>query len=272
MSRNGLFAAGVDVGSTQTKGIIVDRQRRILGRSLLDTGANVTRAAERGYEAALGEAGLTPADIAFVVGTGYGRYRVTFGNAQISEIGCHARGAKLVFPGTHTVLDIGGQDSKVIRVGDEGEVVDFSMNDKCAAGTGRFLAMAADTMDLALENIGDISLRSTTHLPITTTCTVFVESEIVAYLARGRKPEDILRGMHRAIASRCTSLMHRVGVEEEVTFTGGVSLNIGMVKALEEALEMGVNVSPESHYVGAIGAALFALERAQAGMAAVREG
>ena len=269
MTGDRLFAAGVDVGSTQTKGIIVDRESRIVGRSLIDTGANVTRAAERGYEMALKDAGLSPEDIAFVVGTGYGRYKVTFGQAQISEISCHARGAKFIFPATRTVLDIGGQDSKAIKVGPGGEVVDFSMNDKCAAGTGRFLAMAAYTMDLKLEDIGPISLNSSNPLPITTTCTVFVESEIIAYLARGKKPEDILRGMHNAIASRCVSLMRRVGVEEEVTFTGGVSRNIGMVKALEETLETRVNVSEESHFMGAIGAALFALERAQAGLAAV---
>ena len=196
-------------------------------------------------------------------GRAYGRYRVTFGHAQISEVSCHARGARLIFPGTRTVLDIGGQDSKAIKVGPEGEVVDFSMNDKCAAGTGRFLAMAAYYLNLSLEEIGEVSLRSHRPIAITTTCTVFVESEIMSHLGRGRKAEDILRGMHQAIATRSISLMSRVGIEEEVTFTGGVTRNIGMVRALEDGLEMRLNVSPESHFTGALGAALFALERSR---------
>jgi predicted CoA-substrate-specific enzyme activase len=198
------------------------------------------------------------------VGTGYGRYKVNFGHAQISEISCHARGAKLIFPDTRMVLDIGGQDSKAIKVGEEGEVVDFSMNDKCAAGTGRFLVMAAQYLDVPLEKIGEMSLQAKKPVRITTTCTVFVESEIMSHLARGRKAEDILRGMHNSIATRSISLMSRVGIEENVTFTGGVTKNIGMVKALEEGLEMTLNVSSESHYMGAIGAALFALDRATA--------
>lgn len=259
-----MYIAGVDVGSTQTKGLIMDDERRILGRSLLDTGANVVKAAERAYALALEDARLNPGDIAYIVGTGYGRYKVTFGHAQISEVSCHARGAKLIFPDTRMVLDIGGQDSKAIKVGEEGEVLDFSMNDKCAAGTGRFLVMAASYLDVPLEKIGELSLQSKKPVNITTTCTVFVESEIMSHLARGRKSEDILRGMHSAIASRSISLMSRVGIEEKVTFTGGVTKNIGMVRALEEGLEMSLNVSPESHYIGAVGAALFALERATA--------
>ncbi|MDP6560391.1 MAG: acyl-CoA dehydratase activase [Candidatus Binatia bacterium] len=258
-------AAGVDVGSTQTKAVVMDEEKNILGRSLIDTGANVVKAAERAYGLALQDAGLAPEEVAYIVGTGYGRFKVTFGHAQISEISCHARGAKFIFPGTHTVVDIGGQDSKAIKVGEEGEVIDFSMNDKCAAGTGRFLAMAAYYMNLPLEEIGARSLRSEKPVKITTTCTVFVESEIMSHLARGRKVDDILKGMHHAIATRNISLMTRVGIEEQVAFTGGVTRNIGMVRSLEEGLEMSVNISPESHYIGAIGASIFSLERALAG-------
>ncbi|MFQ5873083.1 MAG: acyl-CoA dehydratase activase [Dehalococcoidia bacterium] len=258
-------AAGVDVGSTQTKAVVMDEECKVLGRSLIDTGANVLRAAERSYELALQDGGLRSEEVAYIVGTGYGRYRVTFGHAQISEISCHARGAKFVFPGTRTVLDIGGQDSKAIKVGGEGEVIDFSMNDKCAAGTGRFLVMAAYYLDLPLEEIGERSLRAQKPVAITTTCTVFVESEIMSHLGRGRKAEDILKGMHQAIATRSISLTSRVGIEEEVTFTGGVSKNVGMVRSLEEGLEIGLNVSPESHFMGAIGAGIFALERASVG-------
>ncbi len=259
-----IYGAGVDVGSTQTKAIILDEERRIVGRTLIDTGANVTRAAERAFDEALKGAGLRREDIAYVVGTGYGRYKVTFGDAQITEISCHAKGASWLFPGTQTVIDMGGQDAKGIRVGEGGEVKDFVMNDKCAAGTGRFLANAAEAIGLSLGDIGEISLRAKNPVRLSTVCTVFVESDIMAYLAQGKKVEDILGGVHSAIAARTVSLVRRVGIEPEVTFTGGVSLNIGMVRALEGKLGMPLNVSPESHFMGAIGAALWALERAEA--------
>lgn len=263
-----VYAAGVDVGSTQTKGIIMDDDFRIVGRSLIDTGANVTRAAEKAYAAAIQEAGLKEDEMAYVVGTGYGRYKVTFGNTQVTEITCHARGAHFIFPKTRTVLDIGGQDTKAIKVNAEGQVLDFSMNDKCAAGTGRFLGAAAGILDFTLDDLGPISLRSNSPLRITTTCTVFVETEILSYLAQGKKVEDILRGMHNAIASRSISLLRRVGIDEELTSTGGVSRNAGIVHALTEGVEMKINVSPESHYMGAIGAAIFAMERALHGQEA----
>jgi len=259
-----IYGAGVDVGSTQTKAIILDEERRIVGRTLIDTGANVTRAAERAFDEALKGAGLHREEIAYVVGTGYGRYKVAFGDAQITEISCHAKGASRLFPGTQTVIDMGGQDAKGIRVGEGGEVKDFVMNDKCAAGTGRFLANAAEAIGLSLDEIGEISLRAKNPVRLSTVCTVFVESDIMAYLAQGKKVEDILGGVHSAIAARTVSLVRRVGIEPEVTFTGGVSLNIGMVRALEGKLGMPLNVSPESHFMGAIGAALWALDRAEA--------
>lgn len=257
------YAAGVDVGSTQSKGIVMDGSGRIVGRSLVDTGANVTRAAERAFAAAVSDAGMEADEVTYIVGTGYGRYKVTFGHTQITEISCHAKGASYVFPGTRTVVDIGGQDTKAIKVGPDGQVLDFAMNDKCAAGTGRFLGAAAEVFDLTLDDLGPLSLRSTHPVRITTTCTVFVETELISYLAQKKKIEDILLGMHKAIATRTLGLLRRAGIEEEITFTGGVSRNVGMVKALEEELGMRVNVSEESHYIGAIGAALFARERAQ---------
>jgi predicted CoA-substrate-specific enzyme activase len=259
-----LHGAGVDVGSTQTKAIILDGARRIVGRAVIDTGANVTRAGERCFAAALQNAGLAREQVAYIIGTGYGRYKVTFGDAQVTEIGCHARAAKLMFPNTRTVIDMGGQDAKGIRVGDDGEVKDFVMNDKCAAGTGRFLASSAEALNLGLDEIGPLSLKAKTPVRLSTTCAVFVESDIMSYLALGKSIEDILGGVHSAIASRTIALVRRVGIESEVTFTGGVSCNIGMVRALSEKLGMPVNVSPDSPFMGAIGAALFALERAEA--------
>jgi predicted CoA-substrate-specific enzyme activase len=260
-----MHVAGVDVGSTTTKAAILSGGRELVGTSLLPTGANVVRAAQTAFSQALAEAGLEEHDIDYVVGTGYGRYKVPFGHAQVTEISCHARGALRVFPGTRTILDIGGQDTKAIRVSPQGEILDFSMNDKCAAGTGRFLDACATVMGIPLGEIGDVSLRSTEPLRITNVCTVFVEQEIMSHLSRGRKAPDILRGVHRAIAARSLALMRRVGIESQVTFTGGVSRNSGMVVALEERLEGKINVSPLSQHLGAIGAAMFGLERAEGG-------
>ena len=152
-----IYAAGVDVGSTQTKAIVLSEEKKIIGRSLINTGAFVSQAAERAFRAAVESAGIPPEQVAYVVGTGYGRYKVTFGDAQITEISCHARGAKFLFPNTRTVIDMGGQDAKGIRVGDDGDVKDFVMNDKCAAGTGRFLSNAAETLGVSLDEIGPIS-------------------------------------------------------------------------------------------------------------------
>lgn len=260
-----IYGGGVDVGSTQTKAVILSEDRKIVARALINTGANVSMAAERAFREAAVSAGLDPENIAYVVGTGYGRYKVNFGNAQITEISCHARGANLLFPKTRTVIDMGGQDAKGIRVGEEGDVKDFVMNDKCAAGTGRFLSNAAETVGLSLDKIGPISLEAKKPVRLSTVCAVFVESDIMSYLAEGKTVPDILGGVHSAIAARTVALVRRVGVDPEVTFTGGVSRNIGMVRALEEKLGLPVNVCDDSHYIGAIGAAIFAVERALGG-------
>lgn len=257
------IAAGVDVGSTQTKAVIMAENggRNILARALVDTGANVRKAAESAFVEACRNAGIPPAEVGFVVGTGYGRYNISFGNAQMTEISCHARGAHFIIPATRTVIDMGGQDSKAISVGGDGQVLDFVMNDKCAAGTGRFLANAAEVMGLGLDEIGPLSLRATRLVKIATVCTVFVESDILSYLAQGKKAEDILGGVHLAIAKRTLSLARRIPIEPEITMTGGVARNAGMVRALEEVLGSKMQVSPDAHYMGAIGAAVFALEK-----------
>ena len=261
------YAAGVDVGSTQTKSVVVDEGGEIVGRSLMDTGANVVRAAEKAFALALKDSGLEEYEIGFVIGTGYGRYKVEFGDAQVTEIVCHARGAARMFPGTQTVLDMGGQDTKAIRIRPGGDVIDFCMNDKCAAGTGRFLQSAAAALELDLEDLGPTALAGTRPVTISTTCTVFAESEVLSWLARGKKIEDILLGVHRSIGSRSFGLMRRVGIEEEITFTGGVTRNPAMVEVLDEMLGTKMNVSEESHYMGALGAALLALEHVAGGTA-----
>jgi (R)-2-hydroxyacyl-CoA dehydratese activating ATPase len=258
------IAAGVDVGSTQTKAVLAGANGegvKILARSLIDTGANVRKAAERAFDECCRAAGVTQAEVGFVVGTGYGRYNISFGNTQMTEISCHARGAHFLCPGTRTVIDMGGQDAKAIGVGPAGEVLDFVMNDKCAAGTGRFLANAAEVMGVGLDEIGPLSLRGTRPVKIATVCTVFVESDILSYLSQGKRPEDIMQGVHLAIAKRTLSLARRINIEPLITMTGGVTRNVGMVNALETVLGQKVVVSPDAQFMGAVGAALFALEK-----------
>ena len=259
------YAAGVDVGSTQTKAIIVDERGQIVARALTDTGAYLVRAAERAFQSALDEAGLGREQVGKVIGTGYGRFKVEFGDDQVTEISCHAKGAWAIIPATRTVIDIGGQDTKAIKVSDRGEVLDFAMNDKCAAGSGRFLTNSAEAVGLDVSEMGERSLTAKQPVRLSTVCTIFVESDILTYLAQGKKVDDILDGVHGAIAARTVALVRRVGAESEITMTGGVSRNVGMVKWLEQKLGMPVNVSPDSHYTGALGAAIFAMERIIAG-------
>jgi predicted CoA-substrate-specific enzyme activase len=265
------YGAGVDVGSTQTKAVIVDEARRIVARSLTMTGANVIRAAESAFQEALAAGDLREEEVEYVVGTGYGRYKVTFGNTQVTEISCHGRGAVHLFPRTRTVVDMGGQDTKAIRVSPTGEILDFCMNDKCAAGTGRFLGAASSALDIPLDELGPTALRGDRPVKISTTCTVFAESEVLSWLGKGKKIEDILLGVHQSIAARSTGLLRRVGIEAEVTFTGGVARNVAMIEALARSLGLPVNVSDESHYMGALGAALFALDHIRAARTPARQ-
>ncbi|MEN8374382.1 MAG: acyl-CoA dehydratase activase [Gemmatimonadota bacterium] len=255
------YAAGVDVGSTQTKAVIVDETGVIVARALTETGANVIQAAQTAFEEALAKGGLEEREVEYVIGTGYGRYKVTFGNAQVTEISCHGRGAVHMFPRTRTVVDMGGQDTKAIRVAEDGEILDFCMNDKCAAGTGRFLGAASSALEIPLDELGPTALRGERPVKISTTCTVFAESEVLSWLGKGKKIQDILLGVHQSIAARSAGLLRRVGVEDEVTFTGGVARNSAMVETLEQRLGLSLNVSDESHYMGALGAGLFALDR-----------
>ena len=253
--------AGVDIGSTTAKCVVLGEDGRILGKSLSPVGVDIVKDAERALESALSDAHLARSDVGFITGTGYGRYKVYFGQLVVTEISCHARGANFLFPGTRLVVDIGGQDTKAIRINEKGEVVDFAMNDKCAAGTGRFLEVCANALGFDIAEIGALSLQSRRPVKVTSTCTVFAESEVTSYVSRGKDPKDILAGLHASIANRTLSLMQRVGVEPEITFTGGVSQNEGMTRSLHRRVGAPVNVSPLSQYLGALGAALHGRER-----------
>ncbi|MDH5403525.1 MAG: acyl-CoA dehydratase activase [Candidatus Heimdallarchaeota archaeon] len=266
MSKEDYFiVGGVDVGSTTAKSVILDSNKKLLGKSLQNVSPRVAEDAETSFVKACKDAGIDRDQVFLVAGTGYGRLKVRFGKLVVTEISCHAKGSQFMFPNTRLTLDIGGQDTKAIRLGEKGEIIDFSMNDKCSAGTGRFLDVCAESLDYSLDDLGPVSLTATRPVNITSTCTVFAETEVSNQLARGRKKEDIVAGLHDSIAQRSLSLMRRVGIEKEITFTGGVSRNQGMVRSLENILNTKINVSPLSQWFGAIGAALYAIEEVKKG-------
>jgi predicted CoA-substrate-specific enzyme activase len=252
-----MIVAGIDIGSITAETVIL-KDDRILGYSILPTGANSRTAAERSLAVALEQAKIRPEDLFGIVTTGYGRASFHLSHKRITEITCHARGAFFVRPETRTVIDIGGQDSKVIRLDGQGRNVDFQMNDKCAAGTGRFLEVMARALEVDLEDLGRLSRSAQRTIQISSMCTVFAESEVVSLIAGNQPKEMIIRGLHDAIADRILGLVRRVGVEEGVTLTGGVAKNEGVVRALGERLGVKLFVPPEPQIIGALGAALLA--------------
>lgn len=259
-----MLFAGVDVGSLSTDVVLLDEAGSIAGQAVVPTGASIARAYADAMRKALDQAGAIASEIAFTVSTGYGRDRIPASDLSLTEIGCHARGARHLFPDAVTVLDIGGQDSKVIRIGPNGKVSDFAMNDKCAAGTGRFLEVMARTLEMDLEQMGERALQSAVPLSVSSMCTVFAESEVVSLIASGAAPGDIAWGIHTAIAERIASLSERVGIAKPVVMTGGVAKNPAARKALEERLRIRLLVPEEPQVVGALGAALFARDRRRA--------
>lgn len=249
--------AGVDVGSLATKVVIFDGLQ-ILSYSIRRTGADPSKVALQCFREALSISGLKEREIKRVVSTGYGRLRVPFAQRQITEITCHARGASFLFPGTQTVIDIGGQDSKVIALDENGKILDFVMNDKCAAGTGRFLEVMAQALEADLEGFGEHALKARRALPINSMCTVFAESEIISLLAEGAKKEEIVWGLHLSIARRILGMAKRLPIGQRITFTGGVAKNRGMIRAFRTLLGIPLNVPEEPQITGALGAAILA--------------
>jgi predicted CoA-substrate-specific enzyme activase len=258
MGKSSCYFAGIDVGSLSTDAVILDETGEILEYSIIPTGANSTDAAEKALQEALDRATLNRGNLKSIVATGYGRISVPFAHRKVTEISCHSLGAHTLFPGTGTVIDIGGQDSKVIRVGPEGKVLDFTMNDKCAAGTGRFLEVMAAKLGISLDEMGGLSLKGEKEARISSVCTVFAESEVVSLVARNHPKEEIIRGLHRAIVNRVWSMVRTIGTHGEVTMSGGVAKNKGVVAFLEEKLGHPIHVYKEPQIVGALGAALFA--------------
>jgi len=255
-----LYFVGLDLGSTMTKVVIIDEDERTLARVESHTGAEHRRLANKVMEQALEQANLPFGKISYVVATGYGRINVPFADRQITELTCHARGVASFFPSVRTALDIGGQDAKGLKLGNNGKLIDFVMNDRCAAGTGRFLEVIADTLGLKLDNLGSISLKSRSKVNISNTCTIFAQQEVISRLSEGVPLEDIVAGLHEAIASRAVGMLRRLKIEPDVVFTGGVAKNIGVVKAVKGNLGCELLVPEDPLISGALGAALLGKE------------
>ena len=257
-NRTGTYTAGVDSGSASTDAAILDKDGKLVGWSVVRTGAGAAAGAEKALKLAMEMAGITEQDIRRTVSTGYGRETIGLGDSSVTEITCHARGAHYLLPSVRTIIDIGGQDSKIIRVDEKGAVTNFVMNDKCAAGTGRFLEMMARTMEMTMEEMSERGLQWKEPVKISSMCTVFAESEVVSLIAKNTAPADIIHGLNESVASRTAALLKRVGEEEDYMMTGGVAQNNGVVDVLEKKLGKKIHISEYAQLCGAIGAALLA--------------
>lgn len=242
-----------------TKVVILDENEDIRASVAHHTGAEHRRLANKVMEEALKLTGLSIDALDYIVATGYGRINVPFADRQVTELTCHARGVSSFFPNVRLGIDIGGQDAKGLKIKD-GKLLDFVMSDKCAAGTGRYLEVLSQTLGLKVEELGPMSLKSTRKISISSTCTVFAEQEVIKNLSEGAAVEDIVAGLHEAIASRVGRMVQRLKVEPDVVFTGGVAKNIGVVKALENNLKCKVLVPEQPLLSGAIGAAIIGKE------------
>jgi len=256
-----LYFAGIDIGSTMSKAAVVDAEGRMLAYVVGQTGAQHRLRANKLMEDTLHKAGLPLSDIAYIISTGYGRVNVPFADKQVTELTCHAKGVAALFPDVKTAIDIGGQDAKVLKI-KNGRLVDFLTNDKCAAGTGRFLEVAAETLGLELNEMGHISLQSDKPVKINSLCTIFAQQEIISRLSAGEALPDILAGVYIAIATRVVKLARQLKVEVPVVFTGGVAKNAGMVKAMQDVLGVPVLIPDEPLITGCLGAAILARDEA----------
>lgn len=251
-----MLFAGIDVGSTTSKCVLL-RKGEIAGSALVNMGIG-TKGAERAYSDALAAAGAAPEDIACCVATGYGRSSWKGAAQTISELTAHGLGSHLLFPDARTVIDIGGQDAKVIQLDTDGRMANFVMNDKCAAGTGRFLEVMANVLRIPIGELEALAAQAEKAAPISSTCTVFAESEVISQLAAGTPVADVVAGICASAASRVAALAKRVGIKEQVCMSGGVAQNGGVRRALEQALGVPIAWSPQAQMAGALGAALHA--------------
>ncbi|GKX56726.1 2-hydroxyglutaryl-CoA dehydratase [Leminorella grimontii] len=254
-----IFTMGVDIGSSASKCIIMRNGVEIVAKSLASVGAG-TSGPEKAIAEVMQQFGGKPADIRWVCATGYGRNSLKEANKEVSELSCHAKGAHYLFPGVKTVIDIGGQDVKALHMDGAGRLINFVMNDKCAAGTGRFLDVMSRVLETRISDLATEGAKSKKRVTISSTCTVFSESEVISHLANSETIPDVINGIHRSVASRIAGLAKRVGVEEPIVMTGGVASNFEVVRYVSEELGAPIMTSPLSQYNGAIGAAIYAFD------------
>ena len=252
-----MYTAGIDIGSISTKAVIM-RDGQLLASRVILTGYNAENAGKKVFDAVLDDLQISASAITRIVATGYGRKGLAMADKSITEIMCHATGARYLNPLIRSIIDIGGQDSKAILLDDRGKVANFAMNDKCAAGTGRFLEVMARALEVNLDELGRMSLKADLPARISSLCTVFAESEIISLIAKGEKRENIIAGIHESICVRVLAMANRIGIKSPVMMTGGVAKNIGVVRAFEKAIGSPIEVSDYAQVNGAIGAALLA--------------
>ena len=256
-----VYVMGIDIGSTTSKGVILKDGKEVVSTYLIHAGTG-TKGPGTVKEELLKDSGLTKEDIAYTVVTGYGRKTYEEADAQLSELSCHAKGSHFLFPEVRTVIDIGGQDAKVMKLDGEGRMTGFLMNDKCAAGTGRFLEVMATILQLDVSQLEEEAAKAEEALKISSTCTVFAESEVISQLANGADIPALVKGICKSVASRVGALAKRTGIEEKVCMSGGVANNGGVRDALAEELGTTIEYSPLAQLTGALGAAIHAYERA----------
>ena len=254
-----MYTMGVDVGSASSKVVILEDGNRVVTSKVVQLGTGST-GPQKVLEEALAESGLKMEDMAKVVATGYGRFSFEQADRQVSEISCHAKGVYHLIPTARTIIDIGGQDAKAIKLDEKGGVSQFFMNDKCAAGTGRFIDVMARVLEVTITEMQDYDAKATEAAPISSTCTVFAESEVISQLSQGTSKENIIAGVHQSVASKACSLAYRIGVKNDVVMCGGVAQNAGVVDAIEKELQQSITVAPHPQITGALGAALMAYE------------
>lgn len=251
---------GIDIGSSSSKAALINNKKEIVATSVVNMGTG-TKGPEKVINNVLMLADIERQDISYTIATGYGRVTFRDANSQITEISCHAKGVSFLMKDVKTIVDIGGQDAKVIKIDNEGKVKNFVMNEKCAAGTGRFLEVMARVLGCKIDELSDLADKATSDIPISSVCTVFAESEVISRLASGAAIEDVARGAHLSIAKRIMGMCNRVGFEPVIAMTGGVALNNNMVNVLGAELGSKVIAAPYTQAAGAIGAAVFAYEK-----------
>ncbi|MFR5242903.1 MAG: acyl-CoA dehydratase activase [Roseburia sp.] len=255
-----MFTMGIDIGSTSSKAVILEDGIRVAARKVIEAGIG-SEGPDRVFADALSEAGITREEITRVMATGYGRMTFPGADDQASELSCHGKGIHYLIPEARVVIDIGGQDAKVMQINERGALLNFVMNDKCAAGTGRFLDVMAGILSVQTSELAELAAKAEEPLSISSVCTVFAESEVISHLAAGATRSDVAAGIHQSVAKRVAGLGNRIGFRGPIAMSGGVALNAGVVRALEHELGKQIVTHPDAQLAGAYGAAILAFEK-----------